>query len=238
MQEFVMQEFVMQDSFFVALGIYALVVVSPGPAFVFMTKVGLQEGRAVAFCSMLGYVCGATLNAAVAMFAVGTLAERHAGVGLFVSIFGGGFLVLLAADSFRKARASMQEAQQASAQQKITRGDKREDKKENKSRSKLGGFQKGLLVSLSNPKALAFFVAVFAPLVAGLPIQGKGLLLVFGFSVKFLWYGSVVVVFKRAGIQRVYRRNAFVYDGLLGVVFVGMGLFVLWEARHYWALLF
>ena len=236
----------MQDSFFVALGIYALVVVSPGPAFVFMTKVGLQENRAVAFCSMLGYVCGATTNAAIAMFAVGTMAEQHAGVGLFVSTFGGGFLILLAADSIRKARASKQQAQQASAPQKITTQNKRQDKKEGKKadkkedkpRSKLGGFRKGLLVSLSNPKALAFFVAVFAPLVAGLPLQGKGVLLAFGFSVKFLWYGSVVVVFKRAGIQRVYRRNAFVYDGLLGVVFVGMGLFIFWEARHYWALLF
>ena len=219
-----------QNSFLVVLGVYALVVLSPGPAFVFMTKVGLQEEKAVAFCSMLGYVCGATANAALAMFAVGTLVERHAGVGLFVSLFGGVFLLYLAAGSFRKAR-------DARAQNNCTRESKRRGREE-KLRSKLVGFRSGLLVSLSNPKALAFFVAVFAPLVAGLSVGGKGLLLMFGFCFKFSWYGSVVFVFRRARVQQLYRRNGVAYDGLLGMVLAGMAFVVLWETRHYWMLLF
>ena len=220
-----------QESFLVALGVYALIVLSPGPAFVFMTKVGLQESKPVAFWSMLGYVCGATTNAALAMFAVGTLVERHAGVGLFVSLFGGIFLVYLAFCSFRQARDGRRASRRASPLLRGEKGGK-------KPRSRVVGFRSGLLVSLSNPKALAFFVAIFAPLVAGLPVMSKGFLLVFGFSVKFLWYGSVVFVFRQAGIQRFYRGNVFFCDGLLGVIFVGMGLFVLWEARHYWGLVF
>ncbi len=224
-----------QDSFFVALGVYALVVLSPGPAFVFMTKVGLQEERAVAFFSMLGYVCGATMNAALAMFVVGTLVERHAGIGLVVSLVGGGFLLYLAAGSFKKARDGR-------VQSNLTREEKGRNKKRekggDKSRSRIVGFQSGLLVSLSNPKAVAFFVAVFAPLVVGLPVGGKGLLLVFGFCFKFLWYGSVVFVFRRAGVQGFYRRNGVVCDGLLGVVLAGMGGVVLLEMGHYWGELF
>ena len=230
-----------QDSFLVALAIYALVVLSPGPAFVFMTKIGLQEKKAVAFCSLLGYVCGATTNAALAMFAVGTLVEQHAAVGLFVSLFGGFFLVCLALDSLKKARDRQRTRQKLMREgensSECDRGGKGEGKKKVKSRSRLGGFQSGLLVSLSNPKALAFFVAVFAPLVAGLPVLHKGFLLVFGFCVKFLWYGSVVFVFKQARIQRFYQRHTVLYDVLLGMVFAGMGFFVLWEARRYWVLL-
>ena len=218
---------VTQDSFLVALGVYALVVLSPGPAFVFMTKVGLQEEKAVAFFSMLGYVCGATMNAALAMFAVGTLVERHAGVGVAVSLVGGGFLLYLAAGSFKRARDGR-------VQDNLTR----EEKGGNKPRSRVGGFRSGLVVSLSNPKAVAFFVAVFAPLVVGVTVGGKGLLLVFGFCFKFLWYGSVVFVFRRAGVQGFYRRNGVVCDGLLGVVLAVMGSFVLLETRHYWGELF
>ncbi len=231
------------DSFLVALAVYALVVLSPGPAFVFMTKIGLQEKKAVAFCSLLGYVCGATTNAALAMFAIGTLVEQHAAVGLSVSLFGGFFLVCLALDSLKKARDRQRTRQkfkltrEGKNSSECDRGDKNEDKKKARSRSRLVGFQSGLLVSLSNPKALAFFVAVFAPLVAGLPILHKGFLLVFGFCVKFLWYGSVVFVFKQARIQGFYQRHTVLYDLLLGMVFAGMGFFVLWEAWRYWVLL-
>lgn len=216
----------MPDSFWIALGVYALVIVSPGPAFVLMTKVGLQEQRAVAFCSMLGYVCGATTNATLAMFAVGTLAERHAGVGLFVSVFGGGFLLLLAAGSFRKAWEGRRAEDRANGQRAFAR-----------ERSVYAGFRNGLLVSLSNPKALAFFVAVFAPLVSGLSFESKGVLVLFGFVMKFLWYGLVVVMFRRKRIQRLYWRNVVACDGILGALFVGMGGGVLWEARHYGTLL-
>jgi threonine/homoserine/homoserine lactone efflux protein len=81
----------------------ALALVSPGPNFALMLRIGLVSGRKAALRTTLGIAVGEAIWGAAALFGVGALALRYPLLGSAIRWAGGLFLLWLAFSALRSA---------------------------------------------------------------------------------------------------------------------------------------
>ncbi|RAP69907.1 lysE type translocator family protein [Candidatus Erwinia dacicola] len=94
----------------------------------------------------------------------------------------------------------------------------------------IGGFRTGIIVELSNPKGIAFFVSFFA---VAVPIEtelwAKGAVLIGGFLLEVLWYGTVAHLFSTRPIQVLYQKYANWIERITGTLLAGFGISMIVE---------
>ena len=216
------------------IAVYTMVVISPGPNFVLVTRYSLRARRGLAFAVTFGLAIGATINASLTMFGIGGLIAASSLFGLVVSILGGGFLIylgygaLLAA--FRERREAIAFGETAAPSLgdvvAVSSGQERAD-------TLLAAVQKGMLVNLLNPKGIAFFIGLYAPLIARTDITTKLAVLATSFMIELVWYGAVILVLARPRFRRMYASARFSIDAIMGVLFILIGVSILAEALSY-----
>lgn len=87
------------------------------------------------------------------------------------------------------------------------------------------GFRMGLIVELSNPKSIAFFVSIFAVAVPpDAALWVKTTILAGGFLVDLAWYGLAATLLSTRPVQLVYRKFALGIDRALGTVLAAFGI--------------
>ncbi len=115
-----------------------LFLAPPGPDMVYVAAVGLDGGRRAAVAAILGIGTGMSIYAALVVLGLGRLAETHPLLLDAVKAGGAGYLLWLALmtvrDAHRPGRAERAGADRA--------------------------YRRGVLVSLTNPKLMLFFLAV------------------------------------------------------------------------------
>ena len=82
---------------------FALALVSPGPNFALMLRIGLASGRPVALRTVLGIAVGEAVWGCAAVFGVAALALRYPALGTAIRWGGGAFLLWLALGALRSA---------------------------------------------------------------------------------------------------------------------------------------
>ena len=82
---------------------FALALVSPGPNFALMLRIGLGSGREAALRTTLGIAVGEAVWGFAAVFGVAALALRYPVLGTAIRWAGGGFLLWLALGALRSA---------------------------------------------------------------------------------------------------------------------------------------
>ncbi len=89
----------------------------------------------------------------------------------------------------------------------------------------LSGFRAGLLVNFSNPKAIAFFVGLYAVAVPpGTSLSTLVVVLAAGFALEVGWYSLVAFGLSRPGIKAAYRRHTRTLDRLIGSLLIIFGV--------------
>jgi threonine/homoserine/homoserine lactone efflux protein len=121
------------------LAAVVLIDIAPGPDMAYMVGAGIAGGRSAATRAALGVSLGVALFTVAVAAGLGAVVARHPGVLTGLEIFGALYLAWLAYGTFRDARSA------ASAQTA-------EDGHDN-------WFRRGLVVNLTNPKVMLFFVA-------------------------------------------------------------------------------
>ncbi|HEX6016436.1 MAG TPA: LysE family transporter, partial [Geminicoccaceae bacterium] len=124
---------------------FTLALVSPGPNFALMLKIGLGSGRRAALRTVLGIAVGEAAWGLAAVFGVAALALRYPAVGTAIRWGGGAFLLWLALGALRSAWRG--DAAAAAAEPAPAGGGG-------------GGFATGLAIMLLNPKAGFFWVSL------------------------------------------------------------------------------
>ena len=119
-------------------GVILVFLVPPGPDMAYMLAVGLQGGKRAAVKAILGIATGMSIYAAAVIIGLGRIAETHPHLLTALKLLGGAYLLWLAITTVRHARA-------ASAVAKVRAG---------------RWYLRGLMVSLTNPKLILFFLAV------------------------------------------------------------------------------
>jgi len=142
----------------------ALLVVLPGPSVIFVIGRALSIGRIGALLSVAGNAVGMFLQVVAIALGLGVLLEQSVILFTIVKFAGAAFLVYLGVQAIRhRNRAS--------------------ESKTPASRSRVRSLVEGVVVGVTNPKSVVFFVAVLPQFVAhevgAIPVQMMQLGLVF-----------------------------------------------------------
>lgn len=128
------------------VAVILLFLVPPGPDMAYVTAVGLEAGRRSALQAILGIGTGMSVYAAAVVVGVGRVAESHPVALDVVKVLGAAYLLWLAYVTFRHARGAGSGPRDAPAGRPYVRG---------------------VIVSLTNPKVLLFFLAVLPQFTGG-----------------------------------------------------------------------
>lgn len=218
------------------LAIYLLVVVSPGPNFVVVTRTAVASGGGAAFFVTIGIASGATINASIALFGAGAAIVHSPAFGVGVAAVGGAVLIGLGLQAVRAAVVRPQrppaDGERAgapafgAAAAAGAAGSPLQTKY-------AGAFTKGLFVNLFNPKAIAFFLGLYAPLMATAAPVLKLAVLTVCFGIELAWYGTVILFFTRPRVRALYARSASLFDALMGAILLFLGLRILLEIPNH-----
>lgn len=124
------------------IAVILLFLAPPGPDMAYMLAVGLEGGRLSALKAILGIGTGMSVYAAAVVAGMGEIARSHPSVLDAVRILGAAYLLWLAYVTMRSARRALSGH---SGHSDIAAG---------------RWYLRGLLVSVTNPKIILFYLAV------------------------------------------------------------------------------
>ncbi len=193
--------------------IYLVAILSPGPATLAIAAASLSSGRRTGLWLAFGVITGSVAWSMVAAFGLGALMLAHAWMLMTVKILGGAYLIFLAVKSARSAMRLVSTDVGAGPEL-----------------SALHAYRRGLIIHLTNPKAVLFWGALFSLVVE--PGQSVGALLsvlamcnILG----LLSFSGYALLFSVPGAMAIYARARRGFEVAFALVFgaAGVGLLAL-----------
>lgn len=190
------------------LGLYAMAVVSPGPNFALISRLALAGCRKAAMGATIGLALSATFYAILTIAGLSVLLARVGWLASLVQVAGGCYLVYLGVKTWLEARPKALGERSAPPQ-----------------KSAQDGFRMGIIVNLSNPKVITFFLSLYAvtmPVEA--PLSTKLAVLLGGFLLEIVWYGLVILLFSTPPARAAYDRAGHWIERAIGTALTVFGL--------------
>jgi threonine/homoserine/homoserine lactone efflux protein len=185
-----------------------LAAMSPGPAFVIVTRTAMAAPLPVGMASAAGMILGAWLWAVAAVFGLAFIFTEFAWLYRIVQVAGGVYLVYVAAMIWRGASAPLNIDLGGGARH-----------------TKARSFAIALASQLSNPKVVVFFSSVFLAL---LPAHAPGWVWAAALAIvlfnETLWYVTLALSFSSAPVRRGYARIKTWLDRAVAGVLGALGL--------------
>ena len=194
-------------------GVMALSVISPGPNFVIVSSTAMRTSRRAGLLAALG-LAGASLTWTVlAISGLGLLLSHAAWVYEFVRVVGALYLIAIGIKMVLGARKPLDLS--ASGQQ-IT---------------PWAAMRKAYLVSMGNPKSIAFYGSIFALMVPpSASMWFDGAIVAISVAVSASWYSTVALLFSKDAVRRGFARVKMAVETVMGVCLMGLGGRLLTEA--------
>lgn len=130
---------------FISVGMIA--IISPGPAILLSISNSIRYGINKVFISSLGNISGLFVLSSAALFGVGAIIKTSTTLFFVIKLFGACYLIYLGIRQWRSKGNFFDQAQSL--------------RKPNPDKSNFAFFAEGLLIALTNPKAILFFTALF-----------------------------------------------------------------------------
>lgn len=178
--------------------------ITPGPDILLTLRTALKHGFFASFRTLCGIATGWLIYLAVLYFGFAHILKGDL-AQIALGIFGGIYLFYLAFLLFR------------TKQNDIDFSDSSYESNSRKSRT--GGYLKGLIINLSNPKAIIFFSVIVAPFMEK-NLALNLILLFLGLNSAFLSVMIVANYFRHLITNKLFD----IIDKLCAVVFVGFGI--------------
>lgn len=196
----------------VVFGAYVIAVASPGPSTLRIMGAAMIHGRRAGLALAAGVLCGSLIWGLTAATGVTAVLTRYGEALVALKILGGLYLLFLAVKAARRALA--REAAFADAARGAAAA------------PRLGRlFRQGLLMHLTNPKAVLGWVAlVTLGLGPGAQWQDAATILAGCAVLGATIFGGYALVFSTAPMVRLYRRARRGIEGALAVAFGLAGL--------------
>ena len=178
-------------------------LVSPGPAFLALTKSSVSGGRLQGILTGLGLASAATLWSFTAFAGLTALFALVPAAFLIMKIAGAAYLLWLAWSLWRHADQGPDTT--------MPRGPK--------------GFALGFVTNLANPKAVIFIAAIFSTILpAGMSIAAKGQILLLHFTIEAVFYTGCAIILTTQRARAGYLRLKRVFDRCAAILLGGMAL--------------
>lgn len=193
-----------------AYAAFLLSIVSPGPNFLAILGTSMGAGRKAGIALALGVSLGSVCWATLTVLGVSAILTTFAGFLTLVKIVGGLYLLYLACKAFRQA-ARHQEMEA----HKIKAGEK----------TAFGFFRQGLVVQMTNPKALLAWIAITSlGLQANAPTWVSIALVVGTGTLGIAVHLSYALAFSSAPALNIYRRARRSIQATLSAFFTLAGI--------------
>ena len=188
--------------------VHLLVVASPGPAFLAVSRTAISSSRAAGVVAASGMATGALIWAIATLFGLHILFAKAPWLYDAMRLGGAAYLIYLGVGMLRSAWRGERIASDGAV---ATTGRRT--------------FLRSLGVQLSNPKAAVFFGSIFVALLPAAPplwVKG-GALAILGVN-EFGFYALVAVVLSTPRAQRIYGNAKRGLDALFGGFLTVLGL--------------
>ncbi len=187
-------------------GLQFLLAASPGPATVVTIKTATTNGLAAGLALSFGLAAGVLVWATAALTGMALVFEVAPYLQSALRIMGGAFLIWIGISLWRHAKEPLPDTHPAG-----TSGLWR-------------SFRLGFYTDLANPKALAYFAAVFSGIIPAEPsFATAAAILTIVFVIEVSWYSLVSLLFSRPAPQRLYRRAKVYLDRIFGGLVAAFG---------------
>lgn len=186
---------------------YAILLVgasSPGPSVAMLIGLATSEGRGPALIATAGIALGSATINILTMLGVGLLLSQAAWAMTGLRIIGAAYLLYLAWGAFKKMRNPPDL-----------------EPLDVKRRSAWRHFMVGYLLQVTNPKAIAFWLAIAS--IGATAGGGIGIVLLFiagACTISFICHGAWAMAMSARSIRVAYSRARRWIEGALGVFFV------------------
>lgn len=185
---------------------YAILLVaasSPGPAVAMLLGIGATQGRRAALAATFGIASGSVVINAATLLGVGLLLSQAAWAMSLLRLVGAAYLAWLAWGAFRRAASPPPVAAARVAPASLGRH-----------------FAAGLLLQVTNPKAIVFWLAIASvgategggPLVVGAFVAGA-------FVVSLACHGAWALTLSSRPVRAAYARARRWVEAALGAFF-------------------
>jgi len=200
----------------VAIGVYALAVMSPGPSFLLVARTGLARSRRAGVLTALGIASGSFVYAVATLFGLTLVLIYVPALAAAVQVAGGLYLGWLGLRMILSRGADLPDA----AAGPMPAGDG------------WRAYRQGLITNLANPKVAAFFVGLFATVISpDMENWARIAVLVGVTAVDVAWHVVLATAFSAARAQAVYRRFGRWIDRAFGTLLIAVGAKLILEAR-------
>ncbi|GAB7531236.1 LysE family translocator [Pseudomonas sp. 3A(2025)] len=190
---------------------YIVGAASPGPSNMRIMSVAMHQGRASALLLAAGVISGSFFWGAMAATGVSGLLTQYAQALVVLKILGGAYLLFLAIKAARSALTADEEANRQAEQAQRVSG--------------LQLYQRGLLMHLSNPKALLGWIATMTLGLGPEASPATVVVILAGCAVLSITiFCGYALLFSTAPMVRAYRKARRWIEGTLALVFGGAGL--------------
>jgi threonine efflux protein len=188
---------------------------SPGPAFLVVTRISVGESRRAALAAALGVTTATLIWAVAATLCMHVLLAEAAWLYDVLKLIGGGYLVWLAVQAWQHADKPLAVAANGLA-----------------GMSAWQAWRLGFSTNLANPKVIVFFGSIFVTLFTPeTPSWVRGAALVIVAANEIGWYAVVALLFSSRAAQAGYRRAKRWIDRVTGAVLMVFGLRLIFGAR-------
>lgn len=190
---------------------YIMGAASPGPSNMRIMSVAMHQGRRPALMLAAGVISGSFFWGSMAATGVSAVIVQYAEALIVLKVIGGAYLLFLASKACRSALTSNERfANELSSAPKA-------------SGWKL--YQRGLLMHLTNPKAILSWIAtMILGLGPGATTATVAIILAGCAVLSVTIFGGYAMVFSTAPMVRAYQKARRWIEGALAMVFAGAGL--------------
>ena len=186
-------------------GVLFLGVLSPGPNFAIVTSTAMTVSRRAGILTGLGLAAASCTWALLAVAGIGLVLARFPAIAVAVRVAGAAYLVWIGIRMLLGAAGPMPEAGRTAT-------------------SVAAAIRKAYLVSMTNPKAIAFYGSILGVMVpTAAPRWFDVAIVAIAALVSAAWYCSLALLFSQAATRRVFARGRTAIDTVMGLVLIGIG---------------
>jgi threonine efflux protein len=190
------------------LGVWFVVVLSPGPNFFAIMYTSTTQSRRSGLLVVAGVLAGTAVWATASLLGLGLLFKTAAWLYQILKIIGGCYLIYLGAKTILSVR----------------KGHGRSYQPVKRLLTPWQAFYRGLVVDLSNPKAAVFFTSLFAVTVPpDAPIWFKTMIVSAVVAMPGLWYAGLVCLVNLPPVAAFLQRINETISYITGTIFIGLG---------------
>ncbi|MEJ6393771.1 LysE family translocator [Gymnodinialimonas sp. 2305UL16-5] len=190
-------------AFAIAYGILFVGASSPGPAVAMLMGLSLGQGRSAALIACAGIATGSATINVLTILGVGLILSQAAWAMMALKLIGSAYLAYLAYGAFKKAVHPPAIAAQTVARQ-----------------STPALFVKGYLLQVTNPKAIAFWLAIAAVgATANAPLWVIAVFVVTCAALSFACHAAWALALSASPVRAAYQRTRRYVEGALGAFF-------------------